>query len=56
MTEENTQPGEVALLIYFTDLYADYSNLQDPGYPCIWFALPGANPADPPFGKVIRMK
>lgn len=55
-TEENTQPGEVALLIYFTDLYADYSQLVEPPYPCIWFAMPGANPTDPPFGKVIRMK
>lgn len=55
-TDENTQPGEVALLIYFTDLYADYSNLEEPPYPTIWVCFPGGNAVDPPFGKVIRLK
>lgn len=54
--EEHTQPGEVAAMIYFTDLYANYGHLEDPGIPVIWMALPGSNPADPPFGKVIRVK
>jgi len=55
-TEENTQPGEVALLIYFTDLCADYGCLEAPPYPVIWVCMPGGNPVDPPFGKVIRFK
>lgn len=53
-TEENTQPGEVAMLIYFTDLYASYDNLVDPGYPVLWVVMGNGNPTDPPFGKVIR--
>lgn len=52
--EENTE-GDVCMLIYFTDLYADYSHLVEPEYPVIWAALPGSNPNPPPFGKVIKI-
>lgn len=53
--DEHTEPNEVAMLIYFTDLYADYRQLVEPPFPVIWCTFPGSNPVDPPFGKVIRL-
>lgn len=52
--EENV-PEPLSLAVYFTDLYADYSNLVAPPYPVIWAVLKGGREDPPPFGKVIRI-
>jgi len=46
---------DVGFLLYFTDGYGDWQNVEPPDYPVIWFIVAGGTSEDPPFGRVIRM-
>lgn len=51
---DNVAEG-VGCMIYFTDGYGDWDNVEPPSYPVVWFIVAGGTDEDPPFGRVIRM-